>query len=98
MDGRRLSEPRRDDRIAERLSVTIAKKSRDVIGFVSQFFSSTLVPSARRALSAAVPRAQTAAGLARGDRCLEPKARGWIPCHLAVSCMTIRILRARSLC
>jgi hypothetical protein len=61
-----------------------------VIGFVSQFFSSTSVPSAR-ALSAAVPRAQTTAGLARDDSCLEPKHTDG--CHLAVSGMTIRILR-----
>jgi hypothetical protein len=46
----------------------------DVIGFVSQFFHRRRAPSARRALSAAIPRAQKTARLARRAR-----AHGRIP-------------------
>jgi hypothetical protein len=45
----------------------------DVIGFVSQFFSSPSGPSARPARSVAIPRAPTMAGLARSDRSLAPE-------------------------
>jgi hypothetical protein len=66
-----------------------------VIGFVSQFFHRHRAPSARRALSAAIPHARTTAGLARSDNCLAPKRTDGSPSHLAVSCMTIRILRTK---
>jgi hypothetical protein len=65
----------------------------DVIGFVSQFFHRRRAPSARRALSAAIPRAQTTARLARRASCRAPKRTEGS--RLAVSCMTIRILRAK---
>jgi hypothetical protein len=61
-----------------------------VIGFVSQFFFIDIGSLSSSTL--AVPRAQTA-GLARGNSCLEPKRSDG--CHLAVSGMTIRILRAK---
>jgi hypothetical protein len=64
-----------------------------VIGFVSQFFfidigRPQLDEHARPHSSCA-----TTAGLARDDSCLEPKRTDG--CHLAVSGMTIRILRAK---
>jgi hypothetical protein len=65
----------------------------DVIGFVSQFFHRRRAPSARRALSAAIPRAQKTARLARRASCRAPKRTEGS--RLAVSCMTIRILRAK---
>jgi hypothetical protein len=65
----------------------------DVIGFVSQFFSST---SGALSSTSTLGRQSSCADdgrLARGDRRLAPKRTDGS--RLAVSCMTIRILRAK---
>jgi hypothetical protein len=68
-----------------------------VIGFVSQFFSSTSgALSSTSTLGRHSWCADDGRVGARAQRSLpRAKARAWIPFHLAVSCMTIRILRAK---
>jgi hypothetical protein len=67
-----------------------------VIGFVSQFFSST---SGALSSTSTLGRHSSCAadGRVGAQRQLpRAKAHGWIPSDLAVSCMTIRILRAKA--
>jgi hypothetical protein len=65
-----------------------------VIGFVSQFFfidigCPQLDEHSRHSSCAAADRVGAQRSLPR------VKAHGWMPSHLAVSCMTMRILRAK---